>query len=92
MDDEREAGGSTNEATEGCADEPLRRESRSSLQIVGEAVQPKRHDSLSLQPPAAAANVFYAMLRSTRGAVVILLYRMTRYEAPVAGWCAEAYP
>jgi len=93
LDDEPKASGSTG-ATEGCADEPLRRGSRSSLRIVEDAVQPMRHGSLGSQAPAAAADVFYAMWRSARGAVVILLHGMhgmTGSEAPVAGWYAEAY-
>lgn len=40
----------------------------------------------------AAADVLYAMWGSVSGAVEILLSGMTGYEAPVAGWCAEAYP
>lgn len=36
-------------------------------------MQPMRHNSLSLQVPAAAADALHAIWRSVRGAVVILL-------------------
>lgn len=61
MDDKRETSGFTKSATEGCADEPLRRESHSSLRIMEDAVQPMHHGSLSLQAPAAAVDVLHAI-------------------------------
>jgi len=93
LDDEREASGFTKLATEGCADKSFRRESRSILRIVEDAVQPMCHGSLGLQVPAAAADVFYyAIWRSARGEMVVLRHGVTGYEIPVAGCCADAYP
>jgi len=51
-----------------------------------------RHGGLSLQAPAAVADVLYATWRSARGAAVTLLYRMAECEAPLARRCVEAYP
>ena len=55
-------------------------------------MQPVCHGSPGLQAPAVVADAFYTMWRFARGAAVILLHQMTGYEAPMAGWCAEANP
>lgn len=50
-----------------------------------------RHDSLSSKVQAAAADVFDRMWTCARGAMGIMLHRMSiKYEAPVDGSCAGA--
>lgn len=70
---------------------PLRHKSRFSLNIMEGEVQPMRHGRLGSQVPTAAADVLYAKLGSTRGAVGIQLHGMNGDGTRLAGWCSEAH-
>ena len=57
--------------------------------IVDRVVHSMRHDRLNSKVQAAAADVFDRMWTCARGAIGIMLHRMSiEYEAPVDGSCA----
>ena len=57
--------------------------------IVDRVVHSMRHDNLSSKVQAAAADVFDRIWTCARGAIGIMLHRMSiEYEAPVDGSCA----
>lgn len=77
---------------EGWCDDASRRGFRFSLRIVEDERQSTRHDDLSSQIVAAAADGLHGILMPAKSAAVIELHGMSGCEVPAAAWCATTCP